>query len=78
MQGMRTRPDNQKRGNYFLPNNTLLVPEDSENKGDLLIKDLWKKGNDSIHSMGVVNTDASSYLQRTPKSASRWQRKIKI
>ena len=33
-------------------------PGDSEQKGDLLIRDLWKNGTDSIHDMRVVNTDA--------------------
>ena len=31
-----------------------------EPKGDLLIRDLWKQGTDSIHNMRVVNTDATS------------------
>ena len=30
-------------------------------KGDLLIKNLWLKGTDSIHDMHLVNTDASFY-----------------
>ena len=30
-------------------------------KGDLLIRDLWKQGTDSINNMGVVNTDTTSY-----------------
>ena len=31
-----------------------------ELKGDLLIRDLWTQGTDSIHNMRVVNTDATS------------------
>ena len=34
--------------------------EDSEQKGDLLIRDLWANGTDSVHDMCVVNTDAKS------------------
>ena len=33
-------------------------PEATEQKGDLLIRDLWKNGIDSVHDMRVVNTDA--------------------
>ena len=40
-------------------------PGDSEQKGDLLIRDLWDNGTDSIHDMRVVNTDAKSYWGRT-------------
>ena len=42
-------------------------PGDSEQKGDLLIRDLWKNGTDSIHDMRVVNTDAKSYWGRSPE-----------
>ena len=42
-------------------------PGDSEQKGDLLIRDLWKNGTDSIHDMRVVNTDAKSNWGRTPE-----------
>ena len=36
-------------------------------KGDLLTKDLWTHGTDSIHNMRVVNTDAISYQSKTPE-----------
>ena len=42
-------------------------PGDSEQKGDLLIRDLWKNGTDSIHDMRVVNTDVVSYQYKTPE-----------
>ena len=42
-------------------------PEESEQKGDLLIRDLWANGTDSVHNMRVVNTDAKSYWGRTPE-----------
>ena len=34
-------------------------------KGDILIRDLWTQGTDSIHNMCVVNTDATSYQYKT-------------
>ena len=36
-------------------------------QGDLLIRDLWQQGTDSVHGMSVVNTDALSYVQKTPE-----------
>ena len=41
-------------------------PEDTEQKGDLLIRDLWANGTDSIHDMRFVNTDAKSYWGGDP------------
>ena len=32
--------------------------EATENKGDLLIYDIWQNGTDSVHDMCIVNTDA--------------------
>ena len=43
------------------------LPEKGEKKGDLLIRDLWTQGTDSIHNMCVVNTDAVSYQSTTPE-----------
>ena len=40
-------------------------PEDTEQKGDLLIQDLWQNGTDSVHNMRVVNTDAKSYWEKS-------------
>ena len=40
--------------------------EESGEKRDLLIRDLWKNGTDIIHNMCVLNTDTSSYLQKDP------------
>ena len=42
------------------------APEVTEQKGNLLIRDLWKQGTDSVHDMRVVNTDALSYLEKAP------------
>ena len=38
-----------------------------EQKGDLLIRDLWANGTDSVHNMRVVNTDAKSYWEKSPE-----------
>ena len=45
----------------------MAVPEVTEQKGDLLIRDLWQQGIDSVHDMPVVNTDALSYVRMSPK-----------
>ena len=42
-------------------------PEATEQKGDLLIRDLWANGTDSVHNMRVVNTDAKYYWERSPE-----------
>ena len=42
-------------------------PEEVEEKEDLLIRDLWTQGTESIHDMRVVNTDAVSYQSKTPE-----------
>ena len=42
-------------------------PEVTEQKGDLLIHDLWQNGTDSVHDMRVVNTDAQSHNTINPK-----------
>ena len=36
-----------------------------EQKGDLLIRDLWQNGTDSLHDMRIVNIDAKSYSAKT-------------
>ena len=51
-----------------------------EYKGDLLIRYLWQNGTDIFHNMRVVNTDAKSYLEKTPEKclqeAAREKKKI--
>ena len=44
-----------------------LPPEVTEQKVDLLIRDLWQQGTGSVHDMRVVNTDALSYVCRSPE-----------
>ena len=62
-----------------VPDNTPSL-EAMEQKGDLLIRDLWKNSTDSVHDMRVVNTDANSHLAKTPKKclqeAERPKKKI--
>ena len=42
-------------------------PEAKEQKGDLLIRDLWQNGTDSVHNTRVVNIDAKSQSTKTPE-----------
>ena len=44
-----------------------LPPEEGEKKGDLLIRDLWTQGKESIHNMRDVNTDVISYQSKNPE-----------
>ena len=46
---------------------TTAAPEVTEQKADLLIRDLWQQGTDSVHDMHVVNTDALSYVRKSPE-----------
>ena len=46
------------------PNDT--PPEATEQKVDLLLRDLCHNGTDSVHDMCVVNTDAKSYWEKSP------------
>ena len=45
---------------------TPAAPEVTEQKGDLLIQYLWQHVTDSVHDMCVVNTDALTYLKKSP------------
>ena len=49
------------------PGETTAAPEVTEQKGDLLILDLWQQGTDSVHYMRVMNTDALTYLSKAPE-----------
>ena len=42
------------------------APDVTDQKGDLLIRYLWKQGTDSVHDMRVVNTDALTYRMKEP------------
>ena len=54
----------------IVPYDTPLL-EATEQKGDLLIRDLWLNETDSVHKMRVVNTDAKSHLAKTPEKYLR-------
>ena len=43
------------------------VPEVTEQKVDLLIRDLWQKGLDNVHNMRVVNIYAPTYMNKEPE-----------
>ena len=64
--------ENTKQGDY--------QPEATEQKGDLLIRDLCANGTDSVHNMCVVNTDAKTYwektLERCLEEAERGKKKM--
>ena len=49
-----------------------------EQKGDLLIHEIWQNGIDSVHDMHVVNTDKKSYLTKTPERCLQDAAKAKI
>ena len=40
------------------------LTEVTEQKGDLLIRDLWQQGNDSVNEMRVVNTDTPTHQKK--------------
>ena len=42
-------------------------PEATEQKGDLLLQELWHNGTDSVRDIRVVNTDAKSYWEKSPE-----------
>ena len=50
---------------------TTTAPEVTEQKVDLVIRDLWQQGTDSVHNMRVVNTDALSYILKKPEKCLR-------
>ena len=41
--------------------------EFTEHKGNLLIRDLWNNGMDSVHGMRSVNTDVKSHMAKEPE-----------
>ena len=57
----RTKPTLDSSTKTNPTRETPAAPEVTEQKGDLLIRDLWQQGTDSVHNMRVVNTNALSY-----------------
>ena len=55
-------------------------PKVTEQKDDLLIRDLWKQGKDSVHDMRVVNTDTLTHRtkdpEKCPHEAERGKKKM--
>ena len=45
--------------------------EVTEQKGDLLIRDLWQQGTDSVHDMRVVNTNTQLHRPKDPDTCLR-------
>ena len=43
------------------------LPEATEQKGDILIRDIWQNGTDSVHDMRVVNNNAKTHSMKTPE-----------
>ena len=43
------------------------LPEVTKQKGDQLIRDLWKNGTDSVHDMHAVNNDAKMHRTKDPE-----------
>ena len=52
--------------------------EATEQKGDLVICDLWQNETDSVHDMRIVNIDGKSHLAKTPEKClkeAEWAKK---
>ena len=49
------------------PSEQSSAPEVMEQKGNVLIRDLWKQGTESVQNMRVVNTDALTYQTKAPE-----------
>ena len=57
---------------------SMLPLEATEQKGDLLIYELWKNGTDNVHGMHILNTYAKSHSEKTPEKClqeSEWAKK---
>ena len=50
----------------YPPKNPTETTEKSEQKGDILIRELWKGGTYSIHDIRVMNTDALPHWKKSP------------
>ena len=44
------------------------TPDATEQKGDLLIRDLLQNGTNSVHEMRVMNTDSKNHAVKTPEN----------
>ena len=50
-------------------NNSSVATENSDQKGDLLIRNLWKRGADIIHKMRVVNNETLYHHNKSREEA---------
>ena len=51
--------------------------EATEQKGGLLIRDIWKNETDNVNNMCVMNTDAKSHLVNTPEKCLQEAERVK-
>ena len=73
----RTKPKPASSKLTTPPDATTAAPEVTEQKGFLLIRDLWQQGTDSVHDMHIVNTDALSYVRRSPEKCLQKAERVK-
>ena len=52
-------------------------PEATDQKGDLLICDIWQNGTDSVHDIFVVDTDAKFHSGKPPEKCLQEAEKVK-
>ena len=64
--GYTVQSNNAYMAGSHQSNNPPVTAVDLEQKGDLLIQDLWEQGNDCILDMRVVSTDVASYVTNMP------------
>ena len=62
----RTKPTPAGSTKTNPPSETTAAPEVTEQKGELLIMEIWQQGTAGVHNMSVVNTDALTYLSKAP------------
>ena len=67
----RTKPKPDGSNLTELTDETTAAPEVKEQKGDLLIREIWQQGTDSVHDMRAVNTDTISYARESPEKCLR-------
>ena len=65
---VRTTKPTLARSNKTKPSEQPAAPEVMEQKGDLIIQDLWQQGTNSFHDMCVVNTDTLTYQMKEPET----------
>ena len=51
---------------HFVNTISTIPPEVTEQKGDLLIRDLWQNGTDSVHDIHFVRPDDKYHMDKEP------------